>query len=105
MKTIVLVCSAGMSTSLMVNKMEKVAEAKGIDVNIFAVSASELEGTLEKNEIDLVLLGPQIKFMLKQFEAKVQGKNIPIGVIGLQDYGMMNGTNVLKQAFELMENK
>ncbi len=33
-KTIMLVCSAGMSTSLLVTKMQKAAEAKGIDSDI-----------------------------------------------------------------------
>ena len=40
-KTIMLVCSAGMSTSLLVTKMQKAAEAKGLEADIFAVSASE----------------------------------------------------------------
>ena len=42
-KTIMLVCSAGMSTSLLVTKMEKAAEARGLDAEIFAVSASEAD--------------------------------------------------------------
>ena len=36
-KTIMLVCSAGMSTSLLVTKMQKAAEEQGIDTDIFAV--------------------------------------------------------------------
>ena len=34
MKKILLCCSAGMSTSLMVNKMQKAAADKGIEVEI-----------------------------------------------------------------------
>ncbi|HEN2154429.1 TPA: PTS sugar transporter subunit IIB, partial [Enterococcus faecium] len=45
-KTIMLVCSAGMSTSLLVTKMQKAAEAKGIDSDIFAVSASDADNNL-----------------------------------------------------------
>ncbi|KAF5438256.1 PTS sugar transporter subunit IIB, partial [Pediococcus sp. EKM202D] len=30
-KTIMLVCAAGMSTSLLVSKMQKAAEAEGVD--------------------------------------------------------------------------
>ena len=40
-----LVCSAGMSTSLLVTKMQKAAEAKGMDADIFAVSASRSRPT------------------------------------------------------------
>ncbi len=37
-KTIMLVCSAGMSTSLLVTKMQKAAEDRGMEADIFAVS-------------------------------------------------------------------
>lgn len=33
-RTIMLVCAAGMSTSLLVSKMQKAAEAEGIDADI-----------------------------------------------------------------------
>ncbi|WP_057002211.1 PTS sugar transporter subunit IIB, partial [Carnobacterium divergens] len=67
-KTIMLVCSAGMSTSLLVTKMEKAAEARGLDAEIFAVSASEADTNLESKNIDVMLLGPQVRFMKAQFE-------------------------------------
>ena len=35
-KNITLFCSAGMSTSLLVNKMKEAAAAKGVDYNIAA---------------------------------------------------------------------
>ncbi|EFR89497.1 phosphotransferase system, lactose/cellobiose-specific IIB subunit, partial [Listeria innocua FSL S4-378] len=41
MKTIMLVCSAGMSTSLLVTKMEKAAAEKGLEAKIFAVAEAE----------------------------------------------------------------
>lgn len=105
MKTIMLVCAAGMSTSLLVTKMRKAAETKGTEADIFAISASEFDGTLEKKNVDVVLLGPQVKFMKKQFEPKCASKNIPIDSINMQYYGMMNGEKVLEQAITLIENK
>lgn len=104
MKRIMLVCSAGMSTSLLVTKMEKAAAEKGMDVDIFAVSASEADSKLSDTDkpIDVMLLGPQVRFMLAQFEEKVAGKNIPVAVIDMKDYGMMNGESVLATALELI---
>ena len=43
MKRIMLVCAAGMSTSLLVTKMEKAAADQGLESDIFAVLASEAE--------------------------------------------------------------
>lgn len=101
-KTIMLVCSAGMSTSLLVTKMEKAAIARGMEAEIFAVSASEADGNLETKPIDVMLLGPQVRFMKAQFKPKVAAKGIPLDVINMQDYGMMNGEKVLDQALALM---
>lgn len=102
MKTIMLVCAAGMSTSLLVSKMEKAAEAKGIEADIFAVSASEADANLASKDVNVLLLGPQVRFMKSQFEKKVSDKNIPVDIINMQDYGMMNGEKVLDHALTLI---
>lgn len=101
-KTIMLVCSAGMSTSLLVTKMQAAAKEKGIDANIFAVSAAEADRNLASKDVNVLLLGPQVRFMKTQFEKKLEGKNIPMDIINMQDYGMMNGPKVLDQALELL---
>ena len=105
MKRIMLVCAAGMSTSLLVTKMEKAAEAEGLESDIFAVSASEADSKLEdaSKPVDVLLLGPQVRFMKAQFEQKLAPKGIPLDVINMQDYGMMNGAKVLEQAEKLMQ--
>lgn len=102
-KTIMLVCSAGMSTSLLVTKMQKAAEDKGLDAEIFACSSSEADQNLENKPVDVLLLGPQVRFMKGDFEKRLAPKNIPLDVINMSDYGMMNGENVLQQAENLME--
>ncbi|QIL45616.1 PTS sugar transporter subunit IIB [Vagococcus coleopterorum] len=105
MDRIMLVCSAGMSTSLLVDKMEKSAAAQGIEADIFAVSATEAEAKLKEtdNPVDVLLLGPQVRFLKAQFEAKVADQGIPVEVIDMKDYGMMNGEAVLKTAQNLIK--
>ncbi len=102
-KTIMLVCSAGMSTSLLVTKMEKAAEERGMEVDIFAVSASEADQQLETKAVDVLLLGPQVRFMKAQFDQKLAAKAIPLDVIDMRHYGMMNGDKVLDQALGLIK--
>ncbi|WP_178198132.1 PTS sugar transporter subunit IIB [Ligilactobacillus sp. Marseille-Q7487] len=101
-KTIMLCCAAGMSTSMLVAKMQKAAEAQNKDVEIFAVSASEADNELATKNINCVLLGPQVRYMEADFKKKLEGKNIPLAVIDMQAYGMMNGEKVLGQAYEMM---
>ncbi|MCT4563814.1 MAG: PTS sugar transporter subunit IIB [Maledivibacter sp.] len=102
-KTIMLVCAAGMSTSLMVAKMQKAAENKGVEADIFAVSASEVDNYLDEKKVDVLLLGPQVRFMKKQFEEKVAPLGLVVDVIQMTDYGMMNGEKVLEKAIKLIE--
>lgn len=104
-KTIMLVCSAGMSTSLLVTSMQKSATVNEIDADIFAVSASEANQYLENKKIDVLLLGPQVRFMKADFEKRLAPMGIPLDIINMADYGMMNGEKVLQQALNLIENK
>ncbi|MCH1626499.1 PTS sugar transporter subunit IIB [Ferdinandcohnia quinoae] len=101
MKTIMLVCSAGMSTSLLVTKMEEAAKNAGEDVKIFAVS--EAEANRHFDEIDVLLLGPQVRFLKGKIEKAVAGKNIPVDVIDSIAYGTMNGQVVLTKALSLLK--
>lgn len=103
MKTIMLVCAAGMSTSLLMTKMKRAAQSKGVDANIFAVSAPEVDLTLKNKKIDVMLLAPQVKYRKQLFEELVEGKNIPMEDIDVQYYGMMDGEKVLEQALTLIE--
>ena len=59
-QTIMLNCSAGMSTSLLVTKMQEAAKEQGIDADIFACPASDADEQMDKKEIDCVLLGCQV---------------------------------------------
>ena len=57
---IVLCCAAGMSTSMLVNKMQSAAQGRGLTIDIKAVPVAEFERILP--DADVVLLGPQVKF-------------------------------------------
>lgn len=99
MKTIMLVCSAGMSTSLLVTKMEEAAKDMGVNVKVFA--ASEAEANRHFDDIDVLLLGPQVSFLKGKIEKAVEGKNVPVEVIDMLAYGTMNGKAVLTKALSL----
>lgn len=98
MKNILLVCNAGMSTSMLVKKMQDAAKSENIEVNIEAKSLTEAKKSIES--ADMILVGPQIRYELNNL--KKVAPNIPVEAINMQDYGMMNGKKVLKQALEAM---
>lgn len=101
-KTIMLCCAAGMSTSLLVTKMQQAADSQGKDAEVFAVPAAEADSQLDSKNINCILLGPQVRYMEADFKKKVADKNIPVSVIDMQAYGMMDGQKVIQQAYDLM---
>ena len=66
-KTIMLVCSAGMSTSLLVTKCRKLLMQKGLDTDIFAVSASEADQHLESKRCERFIIRPSSSFHERRF--------------------------------------
>ncbi|MGE7952107.1 PTS sugar transporter subunit IIB [Lysinibacillus xylanilyticus] len=103
MKNIMLVCVAGMSTSLLVSKMQKVAQEQNIEADIYAIAESEVDKVLATKMADVLLLGPQVRYLKGTFETKYKEMNFQIDVINMADYGMMNGENVLTQALKLID--
>lgn len=101
MKNILLVCAAGMSTSMLVKRMKEHAATGSIAVNINAMAISEAKEIIKKNEADVILLGPQVRFQKKEIEDIAQGK-IPVAVIDMKHYGQMDGKSVLESALALL---
>ncbi len=100
MKRILLACSSGMSTSLLVSKMREVAEQKGIEAEIWAVGNEKAEKEMEK--ADVLLIGPQMRFLKKKLEKKAEEIGIMVEVIDPVAYGRMDGEKVFHQALELI---
>jgi PTS system cellobiose-specific IIB component len=98
---IILACDAGMSTSIMVTKMKKVAEEKDMVADIQAIPLKFLDENLEGT--DVVLLGPQMKYTLEKIQTRLADHNIPVDVIDSLDYGMMRGDKILEQALRLVK--
>ena len=75
-----LFCANGMSTSLLVKKMEEAAKEKGKEVDIKAYPILDME--------------------------RICGAaGVPVDVIPMADYGMCNGMNVLRFVFKLAAGK
>jgi len=101
MITIKLFCASGMSTSVLVNKMKEAAKAKGVDAEIIAYPESQMDRHLDS--MDVALLGPQVGYTLGKAKSLCEPKGVPVEVIPMVDYGMMNGAKVLDLALSLIK--
>ena len=102
MKKILLVCNLGMSTSMLVQRMESAALKRNIEVQIEAVPFTVAEKVVD--EWDIVLLGPQVRHQLAGVKAASNGTT-PVELINMRDYGIMDGEKVLSFALDLIEKQ
>ena len=94
---ILLVCSGGMSTSVLMNKMRQYGEENGVDITVDARGTNNYQEQAPK--YDVILLGPQIAYRRKQISGTV---DIPVAPIKPQDYAFGNVENILKAVDELL---
>ena len=98
MKKIVLLCAAGMSTSMMVKRMRAAAQETGYDCEINAYAMSEAKEV--GSDADMILLGPQVRFSVEKIRQECP--NVPVEAIDTKSYGMMDGHAVLAHVKEVV---
>ncbi|WP_312692630.1 PTS sugar transporter subunit IIB [Caproiciproducens sp.] len=99
MKKIVLLCVAGMSTSLLVSKMQAAAKETGFPCEIQAYGVAEAPNVIP--DADVVLLGPQVRYILTKLKKEYPDNKID--AIDMRTYGMVDGKQALAQARKIME--
>lgn len=90
---ILLICANGLSTSILMNKMQKWGIEKNIELEVRAVPMSEYLNVYKN--FDCILIGPQISYQYN--EIKANAIDVPVEKISPMDYGMSNVENIMKQ--------
>ena len=94
--TITLLCSLGMSTSMLIDKMTQAAKEQGLTVDIDALPFDKADDRI--NRTDILLLGPQVRYLLSKFQKDYGEKITVIEAMNFSDYGLMNGEKILNDA-------
>jgi len=97
---VLIVCSWGMSTSLLVDSMLAAAVARKYELTVEALSAGEYAAKVE--ECDVVLIAPQIRHLRKSIEKLALAAGKPVALIEPFHYATMNGQAVLEQVLYLL---
>ena len=93
---ILLACGAGLSTSILMKKMEKYCQQTGEKLTINAVSVNNVEDY--QSEYDCVLIGPQVSYRLDDLKKVL---TVPVAGIPSLDYAIGNAENVMKLAHDI----
>lgn len=99
MKRFYLFCNAGMSTSLLASKMQKVALEHNLPIEVKAFSDSQMDMIVKQYNPEVILLGPQVKHIYEKVN-DTYGEGRVVMVIDSADYGNVDGERVLKRAMK-----
>ncbi|MDD8048216.1 MAG: PTS sugar transporter subunit IIB [Thomasclavelia sp.] len=100
MYKILLCCSAGITTSMLVNSMKKEAEKENEKTMIWAVAETALD--LSWADADIILVAPQARSDINRIKELVND-SIPVELIDGVDFSSMNGKAVLQQALSILK--
>ncbi|WP_286905204.1 PTS sugar transporter subunit IIB [Clostridium sp. UBA1652] len=96
---IMLVCAAGISTGILMNKMKKWAEKNGEDLEVKAYGVGEYDNYYK--DYDCILVGPQMSYKTNEIMQMVG--NMPVGQINPMDYAIGNVDNIIKSVKLLIQ--
>jgi len=94
---VLLVCSGGMSSSIVVKAVKKEAEKQDFSLQIKSVGTGEFEDELREGNYNLVIVAPQVKHRMKTFEEQAKPFNVPVEVIVPMGYTPLGASKVLDQ--------
>lgn len=94
---ILVVCNAGMSSSILVKKMKEYAQTKQEQFEIQAVSSAAVSD--EIGNWDVCLVAPQIMYAVDEIQTKLQ---IPTAAVDMRIYAVSDGAGAYEQAEKLL---
>ena len=97
---ILLVCAGGMSTSILMKKMEAYWKEQGEELNIKAVGLGEYQDVFQ--DYDVVMMGPQVSYRIKEV---MENTGLPCEAVPSFDYAVANCPNIMKLARKLYAQK
>ena len=83
-------------------KMSNAAIKLGIESDITAYPSAKFDFIID--EMDFILLGPQLSFKIEKFRELYPGHSAKMAVINSADFGAMDGEKILLDAIALIES-
>ena len=99
MKDVIVVCEAGITTSLLVSKLAQLAEENKKEVNILSKSTEEGLEYVKDYDPAVILLGPQVHHKSESYHKETNAKVLHISV---NDYNAMNVYSIFEQLMEAL---
>lgn len=102
-KNLLLICASGITTGLLVRNMQQRAKANHLPINIYSAPSITVTQTLRDKHVDGVLIGPHLEADMKSLSILLEEKGIPYALIDQESYELLDSTQVLQKASEILK--
>jgi cellobiose PTS system EIIB component len=103
---VVLVCAAGMSSSLLEDKIRQAASDSGRAMELRAVDATTMSmWDYAKDTMDVILVAPQVRFKKRGIIAQAEPHGVVVEDIDTIAYGMVDGEKIFNQVLDAFNRK
>ncbi|MHC0463059.1 PTS sugar transporter subunit IIB [Citrobacter koseri] len=100
---VLLVCGSGASSGFMAANMRKAAQRMGLEIDIKARSEAEIENYID--EIDVLMVGPHLAYILMEIEEYTHGENVAVILMKPEYYSTLNGEAAISHLQQVIAQK
>ncbi|WP_282926345.1 PTS cellobiose transporter subunit IIB [Helcococcus kunzii] len=86
MKEVLLLCNAGMSSSMIAKKITELLQKKGEDINVTSTTAMANESLFDEKHYDLLLISPQVRMLFNDIKNIADQNNSNIAQVTFDAY-------------------
>lgn len=97
---VLLVCGSGASSGFMAANIRKAAKARGLDIGVVARSESEIDSYID--EIDALMVGPHLAYILDEVDEIVGDWPVKVILMKKDYYATLDGEAALDHLLEQM---
>ena len=101
-KTALLICTADITTGLLVKNVQNAADERGLDIHVYSAPAIIAEQAIQSQSIDALMIGPQSKYEIARLKDFLTYKAVPYKLISRENYEILDGEAVLEEIIALI---
>ncbi|HIX71202.1 MAG TPA: PTS sugar transporter subunit IIB [Candidatus Enterococcus stercoravium] len=101
-KTVLLICTAGITTGLLVKNVQQAADERNLELHVYSAPAIVAEQIIQNQSVDALLIGPQSKYEVNRLRDFLNFKAVPFKLISQEDYETLDGEAVLQEVMQLL---
>lgn len=103
MQKVMLICNAGMSSSVMAKKTTQLLQEKGHDIHLDSTTIASADKVFASDEYELILVSPQIRMKFDEYSKKAEKNNKKIAQVAFDAYAPIP-SGIEKMANLVLEN-